>query len=203
MPYITAARIYALCPRATPATVDAIAHELDADAAAFGVTSLLRRAHLMAQLAHESGGFTRMLENLNYSEPRIGQVWPRLAPRAHELAHNPQKLGDAAYAGRFGNGNEHSGDGFRFRGRGLIQLTFKDNYRERGHAIGLDLVSHPDLAAEPHTASKLALSFWQHAGCNALADADDVEGVTRKINGGTNGLAERKELTLKAKGIFL
>lgn len=170
----------------------------------FGMVTLLRRAHLAAQLCYESGGFSRLEENLNYAAERIAAVWPRLAPRAHELAHHPELLGNAAYGGRLGNGDETSGDGWRYRGRGLIQLTGRTNYRDVGKALALDLVSDPNQAADPEIAGEIALLFWQSRGCNAAADADDVTRVTRLINGpACEGLNVREALTTRAKTIFI
>lgn len=196
----TVARIKQLAPACTDAAATAIAAALASRAADFGVSLLNRRAHFMAQVCHESAGFTRFEENLNYRAARIGQVWPRLARRAGELAHNPEKLANAAYAGKNWNGSEASGDGWKFRGRGPLQLTGRANYATA--PIG-GLLDHPERAAEPGTGIIIALWFFQSRGCNRLADADDVEAVTLKINGGTHGLADRIALTAKAKGIFL
>lgn len=199
---ITAARIKALSPNADTIILSLAAPSFEANRLNFGVSTPLRVAHLMAQLAHESMGFSRLTENLNYSAGRIRVIWPRLADRATELARNPEKLANAAYANKIGNGKEETGDGWRFRGRGFIQLTGRHNYRTRGQDIGLDLIMDPDLAVRPDIAARLALSFWKANGLNTLADADDVEAVTRRINGGTHGLEERERLTAKAKGIF-
>lgn len=195
-------RLKEFCPEAPASTVAIIAPTLDIHVPTAGVTTLLRRSHLIAQLAHESAGFTHLIENLNYSAERIAVIWPRLAIRAQELAHRPEALANAAYGGRMGNGEEVTGDGFRYRGRGWLQLTGKNNYRDRGAALKLDLVANPHLAADPVTAVLIALSYWRSRGCNEAADADDVEGVTRLINGGTYGLIDREQLTRKAKLIF-
>lgn len=199
----TSARLVELCPQENSPTLVRIALGIDAYAAEFGVDTILRRAHFIAQIAHESGGFKRMVENLNYSAMRIGEVWPRLAPRAHELAHRPEALANAAYANRLGNGDEASGDGWRYRGRGLVQLTGRENYRTMGMALGLELSANPNQAAEPEIAVRIALTFWRSRNCNDPADMDDVDAVTRLINGGTHGLAERRALTEKAKRIFV
>jgi putative chitinase len=180
----------------------AVANFIEEYREAFGVTTPLRVAHLMAQLCYESDGFQRIIENLNYSAERIAAVWPRLAPRAAALAHNPQALANAAYGSILGNGDEASGDGFRFRGRGLIELTGRDNYRARGVALGIDLVGGPDQAADPEIASRIALSFWQSHGCNEAADSDDVTAVTHRINPALMGLNAREALTARAKTIF-
>lgn len=197
-------RISALAPLCKPEIAAAIASALEPLAPLYGVTTALRVSHLMAQLAHESQGFTRLEENLNYtSDTRIALVWPRLASRAHELVRNPHALANAAYANRIGNGDEAAGDGWRFRGRGIIQLTGRDNYRKHGDEIGVDLIAEPQRAAEPAIAAQLALAFWRLRGCNACADNDDVEGVTRLINGpALRGLDRRRALTARAKEIF-
>lgn len=203
MSIFTAERLVELCPQPTNDTIQKIADCLETQAKDFGVDRLLRRAHFIAQIAHESGGFKRLVENLNYSPSRIAQIWPRLAPRADELAHRPEALGNAAYANKNGNGDEASRDGWRFRGRGLIQLTGRDNYSARGLSLGWDLVGSPSLAAEPDRATLIALDYWRARRCNEAADADDVLAVTKIINGSTTGLADRKELTERAKGIFV
>ena len=202
---ITSQRIQALCGSCDMKLAGAAAPLLEELREQFGVATPQRVAHLMAQLAYESANFTRLEENLNYSSAaRIALVWPRLAKRAGVLVNNPEALANAAYANRCGNGDEASGDGWRFRGRGLIQLTFRDNYRARGAACGVDLVAEPDRAAEPEIAVVLALSFWKSRGCNAEADCGDVEEITRLINGSAlRGLPERRALTRRAKKIFV
>ncbi len=196
-------RIVQLCPSADRDIAAIAAATIEQLAPRYGVHTPLRRAHFIAQVAHESAGFTRLKESLNYSALRIAAVWPKLASRAHALEHRPEALANAAYAGRFGNGDEASGDGWRFRGRGLIMLTFRANYRERGESIGVNLVGDPDKAADPGLAAEIALDYWKSKKCNDAADRDDVEKVTRLINGGTNGLEDRRTLTAKAKGIFV
>lgn len=140
---------------------------------AYGImASGLRLAHFMAQLCHESGSFRYM----------------------EEIASG------AAYEGRADLGNTEPGDGRRFKGRGPIQLTGRTNYRAFGRAIGIDLERHPEIAAVPSIGLHVALEYWRSRGLNALADADDVLAITRKINGGTNGLADRKAHLSKIKG---
>lgn len=202
MSVFTPDRLRDLCPQPGSDRIDILADTLTDKADDFGLTSTLRRAHFIAQIAHESSGFKRLTENLNYSAQRIGEVWPRLKPRAKDLAYQPEKLGNAAYADRMGNGDEASGDGYRFSGRGFIQLTGRDNYREVGVALGTDLIGSPKKAAEPGTAALIALHFWQSRGCNDAADLDDVAKVTRLINGGLVGFEERQRLTREAKRIF-
>jgi putative chitinase len=204
------AMLLRLCPQteahlvaAQAAIVAAVAPVLEAQAAGFGLVTILRRAHFLAQLAYESAGFARLVEDMDYSADRIGAVWPRLALRAHLLMHSPEKLANAAYAGRLGNGNEASGDGWRFRGRGLVQITGRDNYSVFGAAAGVALLANPDRAAEPATAARIALALWRSRHCNALADLDNVEAVTRAINGpALAGIEMRRALTAKAKAIL-
>lgn len=201
--HITAARMMLLCPSANLTIVSQLAPAFEQGAAGAQVTTLLRRAHLMAQLAHESGHFRRLVENLSYSAPRICEIFKRLCPRAVQLAHNPVALGNAAYANKNGNGTEATGDGHKFLGRGVIQLTGRGNYRAVGPWVGLDLENHPEQAEAPANAVAIAYAFWTRNGCNQHADRDDVVAVTKAINGGLNGLEERKKLTQDAKGIFV
>lgn len=193
---ITFEQIVALEPNCDRTLASSVVQPLNDRMVGAGISTPLRVAHFMAQIAWESAHFHRMVESLNYSAERIGEVWERLKPRQNELAHRPEALANAAYGGRLGNGPEASGDGWRFRGRGLIQLTGRANYAR----FGFD--SAPDDVALPHGAAGAAVDFWSHANCNALADADNVEGVTKAINGGHEGLEGRRTLTTKAKGIF-
>lgn len=200
----TADRLLALCPGADPVIVDECAPALEARYALL-LTTPLRLAHFIAQVAHESAGFTRLEEDLHYSRARIPQVFPRLAARALELASNPQALANAAYAWINGNGDEASGDGYRYRGRGLIQITGKRNYAQACLWSGVPawLLEYPDEAALPENAVAVALGFWRARDCNAAADRDDIETVTRLINGpALAGLDHRRALLAKAKEIF-
>ncbi|WP_276200376.1 peptidoglycan-binding protein [Chelatococcus sp. XZ-Ab1] len=164
----------------------------------------LRLAHFLPQTAHESRGLTRLEEDLSYSAPRLMEVWPKRFPTlasATPFARNPRALANRVYGGRMGNVDPD--DGWAFRGRGLIGLTGRANYRHYGRRIGVDLEEDPDLAAEPGIAFRLAAAFFAEAGCREAADADDVLAVTRRINGGTNGLDDRRQLTAIARAIFL
>ena len=164
--------------------------------------SPLRAAHWLAQFGHESRGFTDFEEDLSYSAERLCQVWPVRFPSvqaAAPYAHNPQKLAEKVYGGRLGNGEP--GDGWKYRGRGP-QLTGKYNYRTCGERIGLPLVEQPDLAADPANFVHIACDFWQQACCNALADRDDLAGITKKINGGLIGFTERGKLLARAKQVL-
>jgi putative chitinase len=202
MPIVTAERMQALAPRLAAARASDLATEIEAARASFGVSTPLAVAHFMAQSCLESGYFARFEENLLYTHAAvIAGTFPHIAARADELVNNPQALANAAYGGRDGNRDEASGDGWRYRGRGLFGLTGRANYAAAGIALNLDLLGNPDLAAQPNGVLT-ALWFWRMRGCNAPAAADNVEGVTRLINGGTNGLLQRVALTDQAKSIF-
>lgn len=152
---------------------------------AAGIGTALRVAHFLAQAVYETGYLTRLSENLAYSAARIARVWPRLAPRAQELAGNPEALANAAYAGRNGNGVEASGDGWRFRGRGLLDLTGRANYAALGCA------DDPDALAKPQAAVESAIRFWTMRGVNCAADEDSIAEVTRLVTGCAEGMTAR------------
>lgn len=201
---ITAERIALLEPRVNPDIAAALADELDRDMPGYGIADLMGRAHFMGQAAYETQGFQRFSENLNYTHATaIAAAWPRLAGRAADLVAQPEALANAAYGGRNGNGDEASGDGYAFRGRGMFQLTGRANYAAAAHALGLDLIGNPDLASQPAGAAKTALWFWRMRRCGDAAAADDCDAVTRLINGsGMDGAFARRELVESAKRIF-
>jgi putative chitinase len=173
-----------------------------------GIEAPLEKAHFVAVLGHESSGFKRLTENLNYSEDRLEAVFSKYFPTQAErrrFAHNPVMIANRVYAGRIGNGDEASGDGWRYRGRGFIQLTGKANYREASEALFGDpsvLIDNPDLAAEPLVAARAAVHFWNKRHIKDYALADDITEVTRKVNGGAIGLDDRKEWLRKTKRAF-
>lgn len=170
----------------------------------YQITTSLRIVHFLAQLAHESANFTRLSENLNYTAQGLANTWPsRFAvnpnasvktpnAKALELAKKPQAIANFTYANRLGNGNEQSGDGWRFRGRGFIMITGRANYQAFSNDTGINIVANPDKASEVLVAAKIAGWFWNKNNLNALADKDDIVGITKKINGGTIGLADRQ-----------
>jgi putative chitinase len=175
----------------------------------FGIAaSPLRVAHFIAQLMHESGGLTKEYENLNYSARRLAQVWPwRFQPHGpldpDEYAHNARKLANEVYGGRMGNTGPQ--DGYLYRGRGLLQLTGKGNYLAATGRVrrclpdGPDFVSDPDAVLAPQWCLAVAAGEWASRGCNELADKDDLEQITRRINGGTTGYPMRQEWLRQAK----
>jgi len=202
---ITAERIRLLAPKCKRALVERVAPLLEQFRGEYEVTTALRVVHLMAQLTYESAYFTRLEENLNYtSGARIALVWPRLRARAMELAGHPEALANAAYAGKLGNGDEASGDGWRYRGRGLIQLTGRDNYRLYSAEALVDLEAEPDLAADPEIAVITALAFWREHKCNELADADNFGTIAHRIVGEPGvSIVYRWRLVRRAKEIFI
>lgn len=151
-----------------------------------------RQACFIGQCMHESGGFKFLKENLNYSAKALMNTWPSRFPdadTAEKYARQPEMIANKVYSGRMGNTED--GDGAKFIGRGLIQLTGKDNYKAFGEAIGEDLVSNPQLVEEPRYAALSAGWFWNKRGLNTLADAMDVTTLTVRINGGKIGIDDR------------
>ncbi|MEO1188298.1 MAG: SH3 domain-containing protein [Pseudomonadota bacterium] len=165
-----------------------------------------RFSHFMAQLAHESAHFTAMEENLNYSTQGLMKIFRskfRDEAEAASYARQPEKIANRVYANRIGNGDEASGDGWRYRGRGFIQLTGRANYRSIGQRLDLDLENDPDVvAANPVIALQVAANYWDSRNLNEVADRDDIFEVTRLINGGHNGIDDRKHLLNVAKSIW-
>ena len=166
-------------------------------ASKFGINTPLRVAHFLAQCGHESGGFRVTQENLNYSAKGLNGIFRKYFPTeasAAPYARNPQKIANKVYANRMANGSEASGDGYKFRGRGYIQLTGRDNYTQFGKAIGVDIPSNPDVVASTYALASAAW-FWSKNGLNKLADngATDiaVTSITKRVNGGTIGLPDR------------
>ena len=177
---------------------DAVIAQIPEAAATFGITTNLRLAHFLAQCALESTNFTAVVENLNYSAPRLLQVFPKYFRNVdvNAYARNPQKIGSLVYANRMGNGDEASGDGFTYRGRGYIQLTGKNNYQAFSGFIGEDCVANPDLVATTYPLASAAFFFNSNniwAICDRGANDATVTSVTKAVNGGTHGLAERIE----------
>lgn len=161
-----------------------------------------RLAAWLATIAHESARLTRVVENLNYSAQGLAQTWPSRyadmtgAPNrlALDIARIPPAIANLTYAGRMGNGSAGSGDGWRYRGRGLIQITGRANYAASGAELGLDLIDKPEQLERPYLAAMSAAEWWHRHGCNSLADTGDMAAVTRRVNGGLTGLDDRLKL---------
>jgi len=183
-----------------------VAH-LNEACAKFGINTRSRICHFIAQTFHESGNLRVVRENLNYTAANCMKVWPRVFPTVEStvgFTKNPAALANKMYGGRVGN--KEPGDGWKYSGRGLIQVTFRGNYEPCGKFLGIDLVNHPELLEEPRWAALSAGWFWgEHAHCNAMADIDTLEAVkviTKKVNGGYTNLAEREKHWKLAKKVF-
>lgn len=177
---------------------------------AFGINTPLRIAHFLGQIAVESGQLTVWVENLNYSEQGLLKTFPKYFSKtlAKTYARKPQKIASRVYANRLGNGSEQSGDGWKYRGRGIIQITGKSNYKAYGDylvktGMNVDLLKNPELLETLPGLIKSGCWWWWAHGCNELADKDSVILLTRKINGGTNGLTERTKFTNTAKKVLV
>tara|TARA_B100002019_G_scaffold290815_1_gene309383 strand:- start:15938 stop:16810 length:873 start_codon:yes stop_codon:yes gene_type:complete len=165
----------------------------------YGITNERRVAHFLSQCAHESGGFKRLEENLNYSAKALRAVFGRYfgdAPKANadEYARNPEMIANRVYNDEYRKykmGNTEEGDGWRFRGRGLKQLTGRDNYTRFGKSVGMTAEEAAEYVATPAGAIESACWFWDTNNLNDIADTDDVKRMTKKINGGTIGLEDR------------
>ena len=172
----------------------------------YNINTKLRICHFLAQILHESGHFRYKSENLNYSAKALRSVFPKYFKTdeiAAEYARKPEKIGNRVYANRMGNGDEASGDGFTFRGRGLIQLTGRSNYKTCGEDLDIDLLKLPDLiTSDSKICVKTACWFWNKNKLNELADIDDIVTITKRINGGTNGLDDRKKILNLAKSVL-
>jgi putative chitinase len=187
--------------------------------AEFGIDTPQRIAGFLSQCAHESGGFERLQENLNYGAEGMAGIWPtrfavqepdpkrpgKTKPKkdangknipnrfALALHRKPEMIANVVYSSRMGNGPTESGEGWLYRGRGLKQLTGKDNYHACSAGLSVDLVANPDFLLEPVYAARSAAWFWTANKCNVFADAGDIEGLTKRINGGLIGIEDRKK----------
>ncbi|MDH1088346.1 glycoside hydrolase family 19 protein [Pantoea brenneri] len=189
---------------------DAWYPHIAASLSAFQISTPLRQAHFLAQTGHESAGFLKVEEGLNYSENALTAMFGKRITAEQARAYgrnamhpaNQKMIASIIYANRNGNGDVNSGDGYRYRGRGLIQITGKANYEALVKLLGADVVANPDLLLGYRFAAMSAAAWWKNHGLNELADSDDVTRITRVINGGTNGLDDRKSRLSKSKGIL-
>jgi len=169
--------------------------------AKFDIATIDQQAAFIGQCSHECNHFKTLEENLNYKAETLRKLWPQRFPTddiANAYAHKPEKIANKVYSGRCGNGDEASGAGWLYHGRGCIQLTFHDNYWHFGQAVGVDVVTHPELLVTPKYAAMSAGWFWATHHLNAAAAAENWMLVTKIINGGTFGLEERIALTDRA-----
>ncbi len=169
--------------------------ELIEAARKYEINTPLRMSHFLAQCAHESGGFTRTVENLNYSAAGLLRVFPKYFTRrqAFQYEHKPVRIGSRVYANRMGNGNEASGEGYKYRGRGYIQLTGKDNYKLLNPEVAEDIVANPNLIADKYPLLSAAW-YWKGRGLNERSDlgVGEVANITLIVNGGNKGLQDRQ-----------
>jgi len=172
---------------------DSVIAQIPETAEKFGIDTPLKLAHFLSQCGHESGGFKITRENLNYSSDGLKKTFPKYFPNnlAELYSRNPQKIANKVYANRMGNGDENSGDGYKYRGAGFIQLTGKDNYTAFGKAINEDITSNPDLVATKYPLLSAAWFFQRCLPKCKDGSNTTIESVTRCVNGGTIGLDQR------------
>jgi putative chitinase len=171
-----------------------------------GIGTGLRLAHFLAQTATETQGYTYLVENLSYTAAGLMATWPGQFPTEASTGgcvKNPEALALKVYSNRMGNGPPSSGDGWDFRGRGLIQLTGRNNYAAREAEAGVPLLTVPDLAADAGLSVRLACLYWTSRKINAAADADDLVKVRKLVNGGSHGLDDAKIHLARAKKVLL
>ena len=193
---ITQAQLLRAVPELNKKALDSFVASANQFAIPFGIDTPARVAMYLAEVFHESGYLKGTSENMNYSAQRLMQVWPsrfKTLEVANQYAHNPEKLANNVYANRMGNGNEASGDGWRFRGRGFIGLTGKAMYAEfnKSDMCTEDVLKNPDKVADFPLDQVSAMWFWEKHNLNKYADKYDIDGCSRAINGGTLGLANR------------
>lgn len=171
----------------------------------YQIDSPQRIAAFIAQCSHESGHFSALVENLNYGAKGLIMTWPKrftTTELANKYNRQPEMIANFVYANRLGNGDESSGDGWKYRGRGLIQLTGKDNYQRFANSIDKDLTEIPEYLETYRGAVEAACWFWQNNNLNTYADVGDIKNMTKVINGGFLGLIEREENYRKALNIL-
>lgn len=204
---ITLELLQAMCSKTKKTVLESYVEPLNTVAEYYEMFENPRRvAGFLAQIAHESGGFNAVVENLNYSAQGLRKIFPKYFPNdeiANQYARQSQKIANRVYANRMKNGDEASGDGFRFRGRGLIQLTGRDNYTKFAEALDMSIEDTISYLETPNGAVASAGWFWDNNKLNQFCDRDDFVTLTKRINGGTIGLADRQHhyhLALKHLG---
>ena len=199
---VSPAQLRMAMPHITAANIDRYIIPLNDMLAEYQIDRPLRIAHFLAQVGHESSDLSAGRENLNYSARRLMQIFPKYfkAKDAQSYERQPEKIANSVYAGRLGNGDEASGDGWRYRGGGPMQLTGRDNYAAYAEDCGVDVVADPDLIVEdPVLYIDSAGWFWDGRGLNTFADIDNILAVTKRINGGTIGVSDRRQRLALAK----
>lgn len=202
---LTLAQLTKIMPNLNKATAEEYLPFINAAMLEFQINTPLRAAAWLAQLAHESGELKIFTENLNYSANGLKSTFKKYFSndaKATQYARKPEQIANCVYANRNGNGNESSGDGWKYRGRSPIQLTGKENYTEYGKKLNVDLVNNPDLAAQPEVGFRIAGAFWDNRNLNSYADKSDFKVITYRINGGYNHLDERTAYYKKALSVL-
>lgn len=200
---VTRAQLIAIMPLAVERVPFYLDH-LNAAMEEFGIDTPARQAAFLSQAAHESAQLRDLVENLNYSADSLISIWPRrFSPaEAKDYARQPERIANKVYAGRMGNGNESSGDGWRYRGRGIFQITGRGNYAACSKDLFNDegvLIEQPELLEQPQSACRSAAWFWNHRELSQWADADDFKTITIRINGGLSGWTDRVGYYERAK----
>jgi putative chitinase len=190
---VTVEQLHEMFPQAKKENLEKYCDALNSAFDEFEIDTPKRQAMFLAQVAHESGNFSAVSENLNYKAETLSKVFPKYFRDRdpNDYAKQPEKIANLVYGGRMGNGDEDSGDGYRYRGRGLIQLTGHDNYEACGSELEVNLHETPDYLTTPEGAARSAAWFWFNNDLNAVADDGDILKCTKKINGGTIGLEDR------------
>lgn len=191
---LTVEQLQACLPQAKLSNLEKFVEGINETFEHFDINTPQRCAMFLAQTAHESANFSATQENLNYSAKGLMGIFKKYFPTQDSTVsyeRKPERIANRVYANRMGNGSESSGEGYKYRGRGLIQLTGKDNYRNCGKALQMDLIADPGQVAENPVAVLSAGWFWDTRKLNQWADKNDVKTVTKKINGGDIGLADR------------
>lgn len=193
---VTIELLQAMCPKTKKTVLERYIEPINTVAEYYEMTANpVRLASFLAQIAHESGGFNFVIENLNYSADGLRKIFPKYFPTtelANEYARKPEKIANRVYANRMKNGDEASGDGFKFRGRGLIQLTGRDNYTRFAEALDMSIDDTIAYLETPNGAVASAGWFWDNNKLNDICDRNDFVLLTKRINGGTIGLEDRK-----------
>ena len=205
---ITQQQLLKILPNAGP-VAGVFVSALNTAMGKYQIITPLRMAAFLAQVGHESGQLLQLVENLNYGAPGLVATWPsRFTPAlAVQVARKPEQIANIVYASRMGNGPASTGDGWKFKGRGLIQVTGWTNYQACGSALALDLINHPELLEQPIYAALSAAWYWSTKGFNTLADAGNIDDIGSIINTGRrgkvpNGAAERVALYNTAMGVL-
>lgn len=203
MARITQQQLLQIFPNAGP-VVGVFVTALNDAMARFKIEGRIRAAAFLAQVGHESGQLRTLVENLNYSAEGLIRTWPKRfnLATANCVARKPEQIANIVYASRLGNGPAVTGDGWRYRGRGLIQVTGWVNYQACGSALGLDLLTKPELLEQPVYAALSAAWFWSSNGLNELADSGQFEAITRCINGGLTGQSDRLKWWTRALAVL-